>query len=344
MQRLSLAFAFLALTMLSACSDRSSSSSSSFLPETDTSSTAATSSSATRLWLSTCVTCAIAMIPDKALDVDVYTTSGTHLKNLEFPAGQNLPSQTIATSPDQQHVYATIVRGSEEAVVDINPQTYAVRYYTLPVSAQESVLNLLVSPDGRRVYVPTTADLFVINTVTRAISTYREILEKSSLSPDGSTLYGTASGGLDAIPTMTFSQRLFARDPGTQATAVTTNDLYVATLKQVNIYRFPSLAFAGRVAPSPVPERLVVDNTRSRLFIWVAGSNSAYVDVVNTATQSIVRVVPDVFQGPFVDLVTHVAYYQNQNGNTCTLTPPAYAPSCGFQLNPTVTFAGTTTN
>ncbi len=293
-----------------------------------------------RLWFSSCATCGIAMIEPKEVDVQVYTPTGTLLHSASFGGGRSGGEPAIdLTSPDQRHVYVTMAV-ADNYVADIDTATYGVRYYHIPLKESSGdILALLVSPDGSRLYVPTTTNLYIINTLTRTYAgTVCGKVSFAALSPDGKTLYGVTSGGLTAINTTTLVKHVFAANPNAQAMAATTANLYVGTTNGVRIYNRTTLAFVKTVLSSLVV-RLTADNGNQRLYAWIDGPSSQYADVLNTSTQLLVKTITNVFQGPFLDPVSHLVYAIDFSGNVCRYTPPTtYTKSCSFMVNSSVPF------
>lgn len=288
-----------------------------------------------RLWFSSCVTCGIAMIQPKEVDVYVYTLAGTLLHSFTFGGGTTGAEPGLdLTSPDQRHVYVTMVSGADNYVADIDTQTYGLRYYHIPLpEAQGQILALLISPDGSRLYVPTTANLYVINTVTRTIAgTVAGQVAFATLTPDGKTLFGVTSKGLTAIYTATLTKSVFAPNPGALAMAATSSNLYVGTTNGVKVYDIGTCAPVKTILSSLV-QRLVADPVIQRLYAWISGPSSNYAVAVNTSTQSAVKTFPNVFQGPFLDAVSHRIYTIDLPGNVCSYAPPLYTKSCAFTTN-----------
>lgn len=292
-----------------------------------------------RLWFSSCATCGIAMVEPKEVDVQVFSPSGASLHSFSFDGGfGNGASATDVTSPDQRHVYVAMAV-ADNYVADLDTQTYGVRYYHIPLREVDGeILALLVSPDGSRLYVPTTTNLYVINTLTRTYAgTVKGQLAFAALSPDGKTLYGVTSGGLTAIDTATLHGHVFAADSGTQAMAATSTDLYVGTTNGMKVYNSATFALV-KTTLSSIVGRLVVDPADQRLYAWIDGPTSQYAVAMNTVTLSTIKTLPDVFQGPFLDPVSHLIYTIDLSGNVCSYTPPSYARSCSFIQNSSVPF------
>jgi len=279
------------------------------------------------------------MIEPKEVDVQAYSPSGTVLHSFTFDGGFGGGAPGIdVTSPDQRHVYVAMAVG-DNYVADIDTQTYGVRYYKIPVpEISGQILALLVSPDGTRLYVPTTASLYVINTVTRTYAgTVAGQLAFAALSPNGKTLYGATSAGLTTIDTATLHKHVFAPDPGAQAIAATSANLYVGLTNGVKVYDAATLAPVKTISSSLVV-RLVADPAIARLYAWIDGPTSQYAVIMNTTTQSIMKTLPNVFQGPFLDPVSHLMYTIDIAGNVCSYKPPNYAKTCSFVVNSAVPF------
>ncbi len=314
-------FVCLAATFLLICSSGchgGGSPTESIVPRTESASSFVQAALGTpRLWFSSCATCGIAMVPNKEVDLQAYSLSGTDLHDFAFSGGNGSPALD-AVNPDQQHVYVTIFRGDENFVADVDTVTYKVRYYTIPLTEQQGYISgLVVSPDGRRLYVTTSVKVFVINTVTRTYAgTSAAKISAPALSPDGKTLYGITSAGVAAIDTATLAVRSFAFVTGANAVAATSSTVYVATNNGVRAYNAKTRNCFKTIL-SGLFERLVVDPSIARLYAWFNGPTSQSVFVVDTATHTTVKTLPNFFQGPFLDPVTHRIYGIDVPGNVC---------------------------
>ncbi len=311
----------------------------SIVPQTESASSFVPAALGTpRLWFSSCATCGIAMVPNKEVDLQVYSLSGTDLHDFAFSGGRGSPALD-AVNPDQRHVYVTIFMGHENFVADVDTVTYQVRYYKIPLTEQQGfITGLVVSPDGRRLYVTTSAKVFAINTVTRTYAgTSPAKLSAPALSPDGKTLYGLTSAGVAAIDTLTLAVHSFAFVPGANAVAATNSTVYVATSNGVRVYNAETHNCFKTIL-SGLFERLVVDPSIARLYAWFNGPTTASLFVVNTATDTTVKTLPNFFEGPFLDPITHLIYGIDVPGNVCAYKPPTYSRSCAFQVNSSVPF------
>lgn len=290
----------------------------------------------TVLWYSYCDVCGVlGARPTEYVDATA-TATGAVMRQFSF--GQGGAPAFLITSQNQQHVYATILRGGENAIADIYPQTFATRYYAIPILFKNGSFNgLLVSPDGTRLYAPmyqnTGGSIYVINTISRTIAAVDPVsLSMPALSPDGKTLFGKTAHGLTAIDTTRLgSGRVFASIPAQvlmTSTAASAKRLYVATAtpSRIRMYDTASLAFLGTIAMPSFPQGMTLDAAASRLFVWINGASSSETVVINTSTNTLVKTLPGVLPLA-VDPLTHVLYGAF-NSEQCSYTPPTFARTC----------------
>jgi len=313
--------------------------------------TATATPAATRLWYAFCNGCGIAMgsgLPP--IIVNVYVAASGSLSH-SFTFGFSYDPFVI-TSADQRHVYAAISRFGGNAVADIDPQTYAVRYYSVPILiADGAILGLAASPDGSRLYVPTSSNragstLYVFNTVSRTVAaTVAITLLSPAVSPDGRTLYGlthTTSGmAIAAIDTGTFHIRTGVANTGGSQLVASATRLYVSSNSHVDVYDSSTLAFLTGIPVPSLPQGMAIDVSRSRIFVWISMLSSDEYVVVYTLQNRIIGTFSGVSRPPVVDSITHIVYGQF-NGDQCEFVPAAYLRNCLYPA-PTMTY-GTTTD
>lgn len=174
-------------------------------------------------------------------------------------------SPALAMSPDGARLY--VLWGNTLRVIDA--RTYA-SLATLPIATATNAFDILVSPDGRRLYVMEALGRVVIldaqsMNVLGSMPVPAGTISSMDLTRDGSTLYVTGGTG--------------ATNPGNVA-------VYNAiTAQRIAAFNPPS-AWKTRVTP---------DDTR----VWLAGDYT--VTVVDRATNTIVTTFPWVFGAQVMD-------------------------------------------
>ena len=288
-------------------------------------------SAATRLWFLAPIISSTIQIVGYRLDVYDETT-GTTLGIANFygySAGIG-----IATNPDQRHVYFSLSRNSVESkIVEVDAQTYALRYVPLPSTNGNDTRGLSASPDGSRLYATTTRAVYVIDTTLRRIIAARGhgLFFAAALSPDGSALYAVRQAGLVAMDTTKLTFREFAR--GSSASQLTASDsrVYALVGPHIRLYDASTLAYAGEIAgPKGSGFRsfasMAIDNVYTRMVVTYTevGSLEGYA-IVDTVRQAIVANFPatGTYFPPGTDAVTNVVWL-GEPGDECALRPPSY--------------------
>lgn len=292
----------------------------------------AASEASARYWFTSCVGCGIRM-QNTTAQVNVYSRSGSLLKQFSFA---NTPGQGVPlalTSLDQNHVYVTIDQYHENYIADIDTMTYGVRYYRLPISDQQTVSGLFNNSDGSRLYAVTSAGLYAINTQTRTYAgSLNANLAFPAISANAQTIFGVSGGELTAVNVLNFTQRHFARDPGTLGLAASTFYLYGGSTQGVNVYDLSTYAHVKTIL-SGLYERVLTDPAEERLYAAFNGPTEQDLTVVDTQSNQTVTTIHNFSQGPYLDSVTHSIYLSDTSGDFCEYLLPNYTQTCLFTVN-----------
>ena len=173
----------------------------------------------------------------------------------DFSISSYLPAN--GSTSDGRYLYVSSTSSEDISVVDTWTNT-VVRRYLVP-----GVVNVQISPNGQRLYALTALGLFTLNPQTGAqvapfISVAPYVATWMTTSLDGSTLYLADTVG----------------------DAVTVVDASTMTITKT--IQFP-------VGTTPIEDKISPDGSQ----VWVAnGSSSDGIDVISTATNSLVKVIP----------------------------------------------------
>jgi YVTN family beta-propeller protein len=156
-----------------------------------------------------------------------------------------------------RYLYVASTTGADISVVDTWTNT-VVRRYPVP-----GIVNVQLSPDGTRLYALTALGLFTLNPQTGA-----QIAPFLSTAPYVATWMTTSLDG----------SKLYLAD--TVGDAVTVVD--ASTMTVIKIIQFPA-------GTTPIVDKVSPNGSQ----VWVAnGSSSDGIDVISTATDSLVQVIP----------------------------------------------------
>jgi YVTN family beta-propeller protein len=172
-----------------------------------------------------------------------------------FSISTYLPAN--GTTSNGRYLYVASTTGADISVVDTWTNT-VVRRYPVP-----GIVNVQLSPDGSRLYALTALGLFTLSPQTGA-----QIAPFVSLAPYVATWMTTSLDG----------SKLYLAD--TVGDAVTVVDARTMTI--VKTIQFP-------VGTTPIVDKVSPNGAQ----VWVAnGSSSDGIDVISTATDSLVKVIP----------------------------------------------------
>lgn len=199
----------------------------------------------------------------------------------------------VAISPAGNFAYAALQGGRGVAVVDVASNELLA---TVPLESE--ALNLVVSPDGRRVYATTVLGaLHVIDTWTRESVARLDVggaANGLALSPDGRRLYVSSrdAGTVTAVNLRTNAVAATYRVGGRpQSIAVSPDgrELYVANeANALNVVRVPSGATARIDLGTPAYGLAVTPDGKQ---LYVSLSEAGTVRVLDRATRREVRTI-----------------------------------------------------
>jgi YVTN family beta-propeller protein len=197
----------------------------------------------------------------------------------------------VVFNPAGTKAYATLQTGRGLAVVDVATNT---RTATVPLASDG--FNLIVSPDGKRVYVTTAnGTLYVVNTATNTVITTLGVGAAANglaWSPDGSVLYVSSrdAGTVAAINpvTNTVTRRyVLGGMPQRLAVAPDGSELYVANeVSGLNVVNVASGA-VSRTSFGTAAYGLGLSPSGSRLYVLLPQAGE--VRVLNRATRTLVK-------------------------------------------------------
>lgn len=285
----------------------------------------------------------VALANANALDV-VDLASGTVTATVPVGTGP----QYVAVSPDGALAYVTNASSSTVSVVDT---ATAMVTATIPMTA--TPLGVVFSSDGTKVYVATPADdvVNVIDVATSAIvSTINYAAGEApyllTLSPDGSTLYGTN------LATDFLTQASLATQAVTATLAVPGGPTQVAFSPDGSVAYISCQAGNSVAVLDPATNTItatipVVGAPRGIAFApdgsvaYVVRESLNAVAAIDVATQTITNSVTVGSSPKFVAFSPDgTAYVTNNATDTLTAVFEATAPSFGPDLAPNGTIGG----
>lgn len=282
------------------------------------------------------------------VSVDVFSLEavGERHQSFYFPTEAGHQQAIITTSADQRYVYAGLNVDGQLGIAQIDTASYALRTFKLPVKAAEgSVLGVLVSPNGQKLYVSTyvvtsPSKLFGVDTASGDVVTHQQFVEGMTLSEDGATLFGYTPLGLAAIDTNSFKAKVFAPYSCCPQLLISGHHLYRITQFDVVVYDTASRERISRIQilqhESGVQIGGAIDRGLTRLYVAYSPPSDFHVFIAVLDTKSD-RIITRALMGAafstfnpgqfIVDPITHAVFFGDA-GLLCYTVQPGGAPYC----------------